>query len=228
MNIMIREQLAADEYYHVCHRGNNKQPIFFNDSDKYRFLFLLLYMQSPGTEINDTGARTQDFKKFCQHPMLPKEKGLDELEKEVLLRRKVELASFCLIPNHFHVALYAKTDDGISRYMQRVLNSYTKYVNLKYERTGHLFQGPYKLIHQKDNDQFLYLTTYIHRNVRELAGWANREEDYKWSSYQDYTKENRWGDLLTTKHINEQFVSKEEYKKFVEESPAKLGEDEEL
>src|SRR5207237_1342011 len=110
--------------------------------------------------------------------------------------------------------------------MQRVLNGYTKYFNTKYEKSGHHFQGPYKAVHVSSNDQLLYLSTYIHRNPRELPQWRGREHLYPWSSYQDTVTENRWGKLLTPEILLEQFDSKEDYSNFINTSTAKLTQEE--
>ena len=89
--------------------------------------------------------------------------------------------------------------------------------------SGHLFQGPYKAVHVVDNDQLVYLSTYIHRNPRELPDWKNKEGGYEWSSYQDYIGKPRWDKLLSTEMIREQFSTVGEYEKFVRTSPAKMG-----
>ncbi|MBU3942436.1 hypothetical protein KKA24_00465, partial [Patescibacteria group bacterium] len=67
----------------------------------------------------------------------------------------------------------------------------------------------------------LYLSAYVHNNVRELKGWNKKEHLYPWSSFQDYVKENRWGELLKIEIILDQFSNKEEYKSFVQKSGAK-------
>ena len=110
--------------------------------------------------------------------------------------------------------------------MQRVLNSYAKYYNTKYEKSGHLFQGKYKAVHIESNEQLLYLSAYIHRNPRELHEHRGEEELYQWSSLGDYVNENRWGQLLVPDIILEQYKNKDEYKKFVSTSIAKLLEEE--
>ena len=76
-------------------------------------------------------------------------------------------------------------------------------------------------MHIKNNKQLLYLSTYVHRNPKELSLWKNKEHLYLWSSYQDYITENRWGDLLAGDIIIDQFSNKKEYDKFVKSSPAK-------
>ena len=125
------------------------------------------------------------------------------------------------MPNHFHLTVKEVAEGGISQYMQRVLNAYTKYYNAKYNKFGHLFQGPYKIVHIEDNRQLLHLSAYIHRNPRELKKWRQKEDKYPWSSYQDYVFENRWGNLLSQNIISDQFESKHEYHNFVKTSTAK-------
>ena len=135
--------------------------------------------------------------------------------------RHVELVGFVLMPNHFHLILHELEEGGISKYMQRVSNAYTKYFNTKYKSSGHLFQGAYKMVHMESDPQILYLSAYVHNNVRELKGWNKKEHLYRWSSYQDFIKENRWGELLKTDIILDQFPNKEKYKTFVQKSGAK-------
>lgn len=126
------------------------------------------------------------------------------------------------MPNHFHILIREERENGIIQYMQRSLNAYSKYFNTKYEQSGHLFQGPYKIVHVKDNEQLLYLSAYIHRNPCGLKKWNNKEHVYPWSSYQDYTSKNRWDNLLERDIILEQFSSISEYGNFMETSGAKI------
>ena len=106
--------------------------------------------------------------------------------------------------------------------MQRVLNAYSKYYNTKYEKSGHIFQGPYKIVHVEDDVQLKHLSAYIHRNPREIIQWKHRYESYPWSSYNDIVLSNRWGDLIMPQILLEEGVK--EYEDFVRTSPAKLKE----
>ena len=141
---------------------------------------------------------------------------------EVVEKRTVELVAFCIMPNHFHFIIRELKEGGISAYMQRILNAYGKYYNTKYEKSGHVFQGPYRAVHVVNDRQLLHTSAYIHRNPREISGWFKREKEYSWSSYQDFIYKNRWGNLLVPDIVLEQFRNKEKYKKFVETSPTKL------
>jgi len=209
----MREILLAEgEHYHIIGRGNNKEKIFLDDRDYSRFLFLILYFQSSHNFIN-IGRNVTYFKN-------KKDFGIEQDKVDLIVsNRYVELVNFCIMPNHYHLTVFNKTDKGISKYMQRVLNAYAKYFNTKYKQTGHVFQGPYKAVHISDDVQLQYLSTYIHKNPTEIKG--ENYKTYKWSSYQDYIDKNRWGGLLKPEIITESFGSKNNYKNFVQDSPAK-------
>lgn len=206
--------IAQNEYYHIFNRGNNKQQIFLGGRDWIRFLFLIIHLQSP-IIFPKISRQISHFVKNRAFDI--ENNDMEKIAKE----RYVELVNFVLMPNHFHLAVHEFKDGGIANYMQRILCAYTKYFNTKYDRSGHLFQGPYKAVHVEDNEQLLYLSTYIHKNPRELPEWKNKEHLYPWSSYQDYTGKNRWGKLLQQNIILDQFSNKQEYGHFVKSSPAK-------
>lgn len=211
---MRKTHIAEGEYYHIFNRGNNKQIIFLDKRDKIRFLFLIIYFQSH-IFFENIGRQVSHFIKNGAF-------NIDKnLEKKILNNRNIKLINFTLMPNHFHLTVCEFKKGGISKYMQRVLCSYTKYFNTKYKKSGHLFQGPYKAVNIKNNNQLLYLSTYIHRNPRELPEWKNKEHTYPWSSYQDYLKNNRWGKLLKQNIILKQFSSNQEYDDFTKSSLAK-------
>ena len=212
-------KIAPDEHYHLFNRGMSKQNIFLDKNDYIRFLFLILYFQSPVIISHPK----RYIKGFVQHSVF----DISEEEKQKIIKgRYVELVSFCLMPNHFHLIIREVKEGGISQYMQRVLNSYTKYFNARYEKSGHLFQGPYKAVHIKDDNHILYLSTYVHKNPTELKEWKKKERFYTWSSYQDYIGKNRWGDLLMPGIVIEQFKKVTDYYDFVQTSVAKTIQEE--
>lgn len=213
--------IASNEYYHICNRSNDKQNIFIENKDWIRFLFLMLYSQSPENFSN----LSRPVSHFVKHLVFNITK--DKTNK-ITENRKVELIAFSLMPNHFHILIQQLKEKGISKYMQRIQNAYAKYFNAKYEKSGHLFHGPYQIVHIKNNEQLLYLSAYINRNMREIKEWKNNEEKYPWSSYQDYLYENRWEDLLKPNIVLGQFANPKEYEKFVETSGAKTELDEKL
>ncbi len=208
------EPIIKNTYYHVYNRGVLKQIIFLQKTDYIRFLFLLIYNQSP-TQLDQTNRYVTKFLKTNSFSV-PLEK-----QQEIVSTSYVKILNFCIMPNHFHIALQTTQDGGLSKYMHRVCNAYGKYFNLKYEKSGHVFQGQYRARIIDDENDLTYLSAYIHLNPREIPGWKNKETDYPWSSFQDYTN-NRWGDLLHTTDILDRFSSKHlSYTDYVKASGAK-------
>ena len=207
-------RIAPGEYYHVCNRGIGKQIIFHDIRDYNRFLFLILYLQSLQTLKNIQRL----MENFVQHSVL-------HVEDEIVSKRVVEIIAFCIMPNHFHLLIKEVEEGGISAYMQRVLNAYGKYYNTKYVRTGHVFQGPYRIVHIEDEVQLMHASAYIHRNPREILKWKDRYEEYPWSSFSDIVENNRWRNLIQPSILLGE-EDKFQYRNFVRTSPSKLYEEE--
>ncbi|MSU56437.1 MAG: hypothetical protein EXS51_04010 [Candidatus Taylorbacteria bacterium] len=214
--MMRKEKPVAGNYYHLYNRGVRQELIFLENADKIRFLFLLLYCQLP-LPLSNNEYHSSIFEKHGSFYLHANREQISA----ALPHRRVELVNFCLMNNHFHLTVLAREDTGVSKYLQRVLNAYTKYFNIKHKKTGHLFEGPYQLVRVKGNDQLLHLSAYIHRNPRSIRELRGKESSYPFSSLSDYTLENRWDKLLKPGIILEQFKGGDDYKKFVETSSAK-------
>jgi len=209
--------IVPGEIYHIYNRGNRKQPIFNASGDYARLLFALLYFQS-ALPVSNPRRHVKRFKQNGNFDVAQK------LEKQILDSRTVNLIAFALMPNHFHLILEEKEEGALSSYLMRVQDSYTKYFNIKHKVSGHLFQGPFGAVRMDDNNQLLYLSTYLHRQSEELKRWRGKAQSYPWSSYQDYILANRWNDLLSTQLILDEFKETDTYKRFTEESIAKSKE----
>lgn len=172
---------STDEFYHIYNRGTEKRLIFARQRDYERFMALLhACNQSQRIEIDFRGPTSEIFRPI----KLP----------------LVDVAAYCLMPNHFHLLVREKEPGNISKYMQKVSTGYTMYFNKLYERTGVLFQGKFKAEHV-DNDVYLkHLVGYIHLNPIKLIEptWQETRiknqkaaekylDQYSHSSYLDYT-----------------------------------------
>lgn len=209
---MRKIKITPGEYYHIFNRGVEKRSIFLEIKDWTRFLFLILHLQSP--IVFDNVRR--NIETYFKHGYFVEPAGT----KKIILQRFVELVAFAIMPNHFHLIVRESEELGVARYLQRIQEAYSKYFNIKYDHKGHLFQGTYRAAHVEDNEQLLHLSAYIHKNPRELSEWKNKEQNYPWSSYQDYVQ-NRWGGLLRTEVVTDQFPNPTAYKEFVKSSIAK-------
>ena len=93
------------------------------------------------------------------------------------------------MPNHFHFLIRQLKENGISKFMSQISNSYTKYFNTKYNRIGPLFQGAFKAVLIESDEQLIHVSRYIHLNP-VVSGLIKNLEDYRWSSYLEYIKPN--------------------------------------
>lgn len=98
------------------------------------------------------------------------------------------LHAFCLMDNHLHLLLNEGESD-IAEIMKRITVSYVYYFNKRHKRVGHLFQDRFRSEAVEEDRYVLSLVRYIHRNPVK-AGLAKDPEDYRWSSYNVYIKEN--------------------------------------
>ena len=72
------------------------------------------------------------------------------------------------MPNHIQLLLRQVSEGGISKLMRKIGAGYGGYYNKKYKRSGHLFDGRYRLIHIKNDKQLITGFVYIHSNPKEI------------------------------------------------------------
>jgi len=173
-----RFQLVTNQCYHVFNKSIAGFRIFLNHHEYSRMLKTLSYYQRERVLI--------PFSEFLSLTDLPnprrdQSRGLcgDETEK------LVDIIAYCLMPTHFHLILRQKKDRGISAFTGRVLNSYTRYFNIKHQRKGPLWQGPFKNVLIDSDRQLCHLTRYLHLNpvAASLVKWP---EQWRYSSYREY------------------------------------------
>ena len=205
---------APGEFYHIYNRGTEKRNIFMSRADRSRFL-ALLYFANQNEPVN----------------LKLQGSTLLEIDEERAGDPIVEIAAYCLMPNHFHLLIRELEDGGVSKFMQKLTTGYTMYFNKKHERSGSLFQGRFKATHVADDRYLRYLISYIHLNPIKLIepkwketgitdkSYAERYlETYTASSYLDYlSKERPEGIILTREALPEYFSSDADFKTFVTE-----------
>ncbi len=104
--------------------------------------------------------------------------------KKLNIHQRFEVLAYCLMPNHFHYFLKLKTDEKIHTFFQRFQLAYAKYYNRKYQRTGHVFEGPFKSIALNDFKHYSFLPMYIHMNPVK-AGLVSSPENWPHSNYSE-------------------------------------------
>lgn len=198
-----RTPLVTGEFYHIFNRGVARQPIFLSKYDYQQALLALSYYRFTKPPI-----RLSRFKNLS---LVERGKLLKELKTTEKL---VEIISYVFMPNHFHFLLKQTADNGISIFLSKLSNSYTKYFNTKHTRPGPLLQGIFKSVHIESDEQLLHLSRYIHLNP--AATGVIREDElfsYPWSSLPNFIKGE--SPLVFLEPVLAHFSSKEDYKKFV-------------
>ena len=124
---MIRPELQQPGHFRVYNRGNNRKKIFFSVDDFQRFI--------------KTATLFQYGESF---PNLHRTLAKPEL-KLPATNRQIHLLDHQLDTHNFSLTLFQSEPQKISKYMQRLMTSYTKYFNERYNHEGALFKGAYKL-----------------------------------------------------------------------------------
>lgn len=95
---------------------------------------------------------------------------------------EVQVHAWVLMSNHVHLLCTPGSDRTISLLMQSVGRRYVQYFNLKYERTGGLWEGRFRSFVVESQRYFLTCQRYVELNpVR--AGMVTLPGGYAWSSF---------------------------------------------
>ena len=157
----IREDIIeADYFYHIFNRGVNSKLVFLNDENKVFFL----------------------------------------LKVRKYLLPYFEIYAYCLMPNHVHFILKAKseiekTENSIkfskglhseesvySKAIGKLISSYTQSFNKVLQRSGSLFESPFKRIRIDSEEYLRNVIIYVHQNPDNF-------NNYRYSSYKTIISE---------------------------------------
>jgi len=188
---------APEEFYHIYNRGTEKRKVFLLKADYERFLALLYLCNNKET------LHASDY----QGSTLSEKLSLERSETIV------NIDAYCLMPNHFHLLMQEKVENGISNFMQKLTTGYTMYFNKRNNRTGALFQGRFKATHAKDDRYLKYLVSYIHLNPVKIIDSEWKEngikdknkasqflKNYTYSSYLDFCGKKRIEERIINKN----------------------------
>jgi putative transposase len=102
---------------------------------------------------------------------------------EALAQYPVDLLSYCLMPNHWHLVLRPKTDESLGKLMGWIGVTYVRRHHEHYHSRGggHLYQGRFKSFPVQEDRHFLTLCRYVEANALRAALVQNAE-DWNWNS----------------------------------------------
>lgn len=100
-----------------------------------------------------------------------------------LERYPVELFSFTLMPNHWHLVLRPAEDGMMGQFLRWVTATHTQRHHSHYQTSGqgHLYQSRFKSFPIADDDHFLVVCRYVERNPLR-AKLVKRAEEWRFGS----------------------------------------------
>ncbi|MDP2631595.1 MAG: transposase [Candidatus Uhrbacteria bacterium] len=207
-----------DGYYHVYNRGVDLRRIFMDEMD-YRRFFESMYLFNDSNHKHRSGREVDRTLKLSAHEIL-------QLDREPL----VDILSYCLIPNHFHIFLRQVQDGGVSHFLHGLGMGYAKYFNLRHKRTGSLFEGAYKVVHVKNEAHYYHVPRYIHLNALDeidpkwrnglVDNWEEAMEfidSYRWSSHHTYMGREQLLPVVERQDLLDELQDVSNYEKYLRE-----------
>lgn len=202
-----KEKLVNNEVYHVYTKSIAGFVIFNNPDDFSHLKNIVKYYQKKDMPIPFSAfLRSEETKKGCFGSAFANSaSGKDNI---------VSIVAYCFMPTHIHFILKQLRDNGISSFAGNILNSYSHHFNLKHKRKGPLWEGKFKNVLVKTDEQLLHLSRYIHLNPTS-AGIVNSPEKWPHSSYHEYL--GNVGSIEKICCFDDVLTISSDYKKFVED-----------
>lgn len=157
--------LEPGKFYHIYNRGINGCKLFYTTENHRHFLRLYQKYIDP---IAETFAWVLLKNHF-------------HLLVRIRIESEIDLNSIPL-PKYRDLENYQVKLRQPHLYFSDLFNAYSKAINKQQNRTGSLFERPFRRIQVDHPDYFRNVIIYIHRNP-EHHGFTDNFRAYPWSSY---------------------------------------------
>ncbi len=189
----------ADNFYHICNKSIANYKIFKDLNNGKRFYQALAYYNNPKNKVN-LGMSLINNPDYQPNLLIPVENSY------------LKFLNFCIMPDHYHLVVKVMADDVLSKYINDVENSFSRFFNLRYNRKGPIWQSRFKAIRIKSNEQLLHVIRYVALNPT-TSSLANKPEDWFFSGYRFLISD----PVYLSKYLTEISISKPLlFKQFVE------------
>lgn len=200
-----RSVLVSNQIYHVFNRTVGNDILFPSKNEFSRLLELVNYYRFP------------QRMKYSFYKRLSIDKRNDYLEEYSKLKSLIEIYAFALMPNHYHFLLKQKQNNGIKIFISNIQNGFAKYINVKHDRHGGLFQDTFKRKWVGTDEELLHVSRYIHLNpvTSYIVNFNYLLSDVA-TSFRNYVNEDKNG-FVNIDIILSLVGGSEKYRKFVED-----------
>lgn len=186
-------------FFHVFNKSIAGFNIFQKENCSQHFIELLDYYNNQIIPIKYSLAKQRELYKY-ENLLSPNS------------TRLLKIICFCIMPDHYHLLIKTDATEKLSKFINDVENSYTRYFNIRFRRKGPLWQSPYKKVIIRSNEQLLHVSRYIHLNPTTKR-LVNKTESWEYSSYASLINNPYWlKEVLTEISISLPIV----YRQFVE------------
>ncbi|MBI5101956.1 MAG: transposase, partial [Nitrospirae bacterium] len=107
-----------------------------------------------------------------------------KLMKEAKERYPVKVYGYCLMSNHFHMAVRPEKGEDLSKWMQWLMTSHVRRYHRHYGSSGHVWQGRYKSFMVQEGSHLLMVLRYIEGNPAR-AKMVSSAKEWRWSSHNE-------------------------------------------
>ncbi|MBR1802540.1 MAG: transposase [Clostridia bacterium] len=137
---------------------------------------------------------------------------------QIIKKNKAEynftIMAYCIMNNHAHFLVYAEDIKSFGKFMQKCNLLYAQMYNKEKNRVGVLFRNRYQVEPIYNMKYLVNCIKYIHNNPVK-AKMVLKCEDYQYSSYGDYMKNDG---VTQSKIMKELFGSKCDYSELFKEA----------
>lgn len=195
--------IATGEIYHLFNRSIADEEIFVNKRDLNLIIDIIDYY------------RYQQNIRFSKYQTLPLKIKTDYINIILEHTPLVEIYSFALMPNHYHLLIKQLQDKGIRIFISNFQNSFAKYFNIKYNRHGSLFENSFRAKRIYSDELFLHINRYIHLNpVTAYQINIDKLRTYPYTSFSWYLNSDL-NKFINTDELLGNFKSKDGFEKYV-------------
>ena len=127
--------------------------------------------------LNRANARMTIFEKDGDY------EAFESVLSQAVDRTEMRLLSYCVMPNHWHLVVWPKHDDQLSKFTGWLTLTHTQRWHAHHQTTGsgHVYQGRFKSFPVQDDEHFYTVCRYVERNALK-ANLVKRAEHWKWGS----------------------------------------------
>ncbi len=124
--------------------------------------------------------------------------AFDQILAEGLERYPVDLLTYCLMPDHWHLVVRPATELALGRLMGWVSVTHVRRHQERYHRrgAGHLYQGRYKSFPVAEDEYFLTLCRYVEANAKR-GKLVESAEQWRWCGL--WRRAHRGDDLVLSR-----------------------------